>query len=76
VKYTLRRGRTYKAQLVLRGLTKMASNAQAQAAFQKFGFVDVEVTGVGRNRIARGRWTKRSTTLELPKEVVQIIEMK
>lgn len=54
----------------------MASNAQAQAAFQKFGFVDVEVTGVGRNRIARGRWTKRSTTLELPKEVVQIIEMK
>jgi hypothetical protein len=58
--YIVRKGRRYQATITLGLLQSVASNDLVADRFREAGFVEVEVTGSGRTRVAKG--SGRTTT--------------
>ena len=46
------------------------SNETVAGRFQQAGFTEVEVTGSGRNRFAKGLWPHPDASADLPAEIV------
>jgi hypothetical protein len=57
-KFTVRKGRRYRATIKLTGLKRLASNETIAGVFEKVGFAEVRVEGSGGTRYATGLWPR------------------
>jgi hypothetical protein len=73
--FTVREGKRYRAKIRLGVLEAIASNAKIAEELQKVGFVDVTVSGSGRDRHAEGMWPLADTTAEIPDRITSIEEL-
>jgi hypothetical protein len=69
-KFTVRQGKRYQAAIRLGFVQSWASNEAVAGRFQEVGFTEVEVTGSGRNRLAKGLWARPDASADLPPEIV------
>ena len=74
-KFTVKRGRRYRAVIKLAGLKRLASNETIANVLQSAGFSDVRVKGSGATRYAEALWPKDDATAEIPPEVVKVEEI-
>jgi hypothetical protein len=74
--FTVRQGRRYRAELELNGFESMASNQLLARKLEGYGFSDPVVSGKGRTRIATATWVRADATAELPKQIVNVLEIK
>ena len=72
MKYTVKQGVRYYAQIKLSGFEALASNEQIMGRLRDAGFVDVSVTGSGQYRGASVTWSKASATADIPSEIYNI----
>ena len=70
--YTVHKGRRYAATVRLSFFQSVASNEIVADKFREVGFTNVEVTGSGRTRHAKGSWTHDDVSAEIPDEVSDI----
>lgn len=49
-------GIKYRADVTLNFVQRLASNERVAEEFEKIGFIDITVTGDGKNRKATGTW--------------------
>jgi hypothetical protein len=74
-KFTVRKGRRYRATIGLTGLKRLASNETIAEVLRKVGFTEVRVEGSGRTRYATALWPKADATADIPPEVEKVEEM-
>ncbi|HXG80139.1 MAG TPA: hypothetical protein VNJ31_12485 [Methyloceanibacter sp.] len=74
-KYTVRKGRRYRASIRLGWAEQIASNDMIADRLRQAGFTEVHVTGSGRNRYAEALWPKEDATAEVPPQVVAVEEI-
>jgi hypothetical protein len=73
--YNLKNGQTYEADITLSGLQLFGSNDDVKAELSKAGFINITVTGSGKNRKAIGTWAGNTLEAPVPKEVSGIKEL-
>ena len=66
----VREGRRYQAIIKLDFVQSWAGNDTVAGKFEEAGFTEVEVTGSGRKRLAKGLWQHPDASAELPPEIV------
>jgi len=71
-RYTVEKGKRYKAKIALGLLQSVASNDMVAARLCEAGFTDVAVTGTGRTRTAEGLWPHEDSSAEIPSEITAI----
>ena len=74
-KFTVRKGRRYRATIKLTGLKRLASNETIAGVLRGVGFAEVAVAGSGGTRYAAALWPKTDTTADIPPEVVKVEEI-
>lgn len=74
-KYTVRKGRRYRATIKLTGLKRLASNDTIAGVLRGAGFAQVKVEGSGGTRQAEALWPKEDATADIPPEVVSVEEI-
>ena len=74
-KFTVHKGRRYRATIKLTGLKRLASNETIAGVLQGAGFAEVSVEGSGGTRYAEALWPKADATAEIPPEVVKVEEI-
>lgn len=73
--FTFGQGKRYRATLTLGWIEQIASNDMIAAEFAKAGFGEVVVQGEGETRLAQGTWTGASREVDLPGQVVDVVEV-
>ena len=71
-KYTVRKGKRYRATIRLGLFKSVASNEQVADQFREVGFTEVSVSGSGRERRGKGLWPHPDATAEVPDEITSI----
>jgi hypothetical protein len=71
---TLTQLKKYQATIPLQGVEIMASNAMILEKLMALGFVNVSVTGMGKQRLAQGTWGKDTVTGPLPAQAKKYIQ--
>jgi hypothetical protein len=74
-KFTVRKGRRYRATIKLTGLKRLASNETIAGVLRQAGFTEVRVEGSGGTRYATALWPKADATADIPPEVEKVEEM-
>jgi hypothetical protein len=74
-KFTVRKGRRYRATIKLTGLKRLASNETIAGVLRQVGFAEVRVEGSGGTRVATALWSKADATADIPPEVETVEEM-
>jgi hypothetical protein len=74
-KFTVRKGRRYRATIKLTGLKRLASNETVAGVLKTVGFAEVRVEGSGGTRYATALWPKADATADIPPEVEKVEEM-
>lgn len=75
LKFSVKRGKRYKAQISLSFFEQVAGNDTIAGMFAKAGFSEVSVTGNGATRYAEGRWAGADATAEMPAQIVSATEL-
>jgi hypothetical protein len=75
MKFTVEKGKRYKAVLKLSGFESWASNQTVAAELKKYGFSDVEVTGQSYVRYATASWPNEDVTADLPEQISDVKEI-
>ncbi len=74
-RYTLRKGKRYRATISLGLFQGVASNEMVANKFREAGFTEVEVAGSGRMRLGTGLWPHDDASAEVPDEVTSVSEI-
>ena len=74
-KFTVRKGRRYRATIRLTGLKRLASNDTVAGVLRSAGFAEVRVEGSGGTRYAEALWPKADASADIPSEVVKVEEI-
>ncbi len=74
-RFTVHKGKRYRATIKLTGLKRLASNATIAGVLEGAGFAEVSVEGSGGARYAEALWPKADATAEIPPEVVKVEEI-
>ena len=74
-KFTVRKGRRYRATIKLTGLKRLASNETIAGVLRSVGFAEVVVAGSGGTRYAEALWPKADAAADIPPEVVKVEEV-
>ena len=74
-KFTVRKGRRYRATIRLTGLKRLASNETVAGVLRSAGFAEVRVEGSGGTRYAEALWPKADASADIPPEVVKVEEI-
>jgi hypothetical protein len=69
-RFTVKQGRRYQANIRLGLVQSWTGNETVAGKFEEGGFTEVEVTGSGRNRLAKGLWPHPDASADLPAEIV------
>lgn len=72
MKYTVKQGSKYQADIKLNFIERIASNETIEKKFKDAGFVNVKVTGDGKNRVAIGEWPTKDSTADLPDQITSV----
>lgn len=72
--FTVEPDKAYWAKLRLTGFQTLATNGMISDRFKKLGFTNIDIKGSGEVRIASGKWTGASATVDLPEQVVEAHE--
>lgn len=72
MKYTVKNGVRYYAQIKLTGFEVLATNEQIAEKLKAAGFTDISVTGDGDYRGASATWIGKDTTANIPSEIYHI----
>ena len=72
MKFTLKKGMQYCAQIHLTGFEVLASNEQISGLLRDVGFVDIVVTGNGEYRRGSATWPRADRFVILPSEISDI----
>ena len=75
LKFTVKQGKRYKAQISLGFFEQVASNEMIAGMFEKAGFADVTVTGSGAVRYGEARWAGADAAAEMPSQIVSATEI-
>jgi hypothetical protein len=73
--FTVHTGRRYRATLSLGGIEQFASNDMVAAELQRYGFINVTVSGTAGTRFAEGTWRGPDTTAQLDARIVSVTEI-
>ena len=73
--FTLRKGKRYRATIVLHGFEQFASDDMLRDKFIGYGFTNVQVTGSGGTRTAEGTWSKDDVTGQIDSHVPTVTEI-
>jgi hypothetical protein len=73
--FTVRKGRRYKATIVLGFFEQVASNDTIAGMLTDAGFADVVVAGSGSRRMAEALWPGDDTTADMPSQVISAVEL-
>jgi hypothetical protein len=73
--FTVRKGRRYRATIVLGFFEQVASNDTIAAMLGDAGFSDVAVSGSGSRRSAEALWAGDDTTADMPSQIVSAVEI-
>lgn len=76
MKFNLRKGKRYKASLVLGMFQSAVSNDTLKKELAKVGFTDIVMSGKSYIRYVTASWDRDDAEREIPREVHQIIEIK
>jgi hypothetical protein len=76
MKFSLRKGKRYRASVVLGMFERMATNEQIAAELRNIGFVHVTVSGQGGVRYVTASWDRPDGERTIPRQVHEIIELK
>lgn len=76
MKFSLKKGKRYKASIVLGMFERMVSNEQLAVELKNIGFTDIIVSGQGGVRYIVAKWDRADATREIPRQVHEIIELK
>jgi hypothetical protein len=74
-KFTVRKGRRYRATIRLTGLKRLASNDTVAGVLRSAGFAEVRVEGSGGTRYAEALWPKADISADIPPEIVKVEEI-
>jgi hypothetical protein len=74
-KFTVRKGRRYRATIRLTGLKRLASNETVAGVLRSAGFAEVRIEGSGGTRYAEALWPKADASADIPPEVVKVEEI-
>lgn len=74
-KFTVRKGRRYRATIKLTGLKRLASNETVAGVLRTVGFSEIRVEGSGGTRYAEALWPKADVTADIPPEIDKIEEV-
>jgi hypothetical protein len=74
-KFTVRKGRRYRATIKLTGLKRLASNETIAGVLRTVGFAEIRVEGSGGTRYATALWAKADATADIPPEVERVEEI-
>jgi hypothetical protein len=74
-KFTVRKGKRYRAAISLGWLEAMVGNDRVAQQIADAGFTDVEVRGQGREREAEALWPLEDATAEIPRQIREIVEI-
>jgi hypothetical protein len=74
-KFTVRKGRRYRATIKLTGLKRLASNGTIAGLLARAGFAEIVVEGSGGTRYAKALWPKDDASAEIPPEIVTVEEI-
>jgi len=72
MKYTVKTGMRYYAQIKLTGFEVLASNEQIAAKLAAAGFSHISVTGNGDYRGASATWLGKDATADIPSEIYHV----
>jgi hypothetical protein len=75
-KYTVRRGRRYRATITLGWAELWVGNETIASSLHAAGFTEVSVTGSGGTRLAEALWPGPDTTGEMPSQVNTVVEFR
>jgi hypothetical protein len=74
-RFTVRKGRRYRATIRLTGVKRLASNETIAGVLRSAGFTQIRVEGSGGTRQAEALWAKEDASAEIPPEVVKVEEI-
>jgi hypothetical protein len=74
--FTLRQHKRYRAEIRLSFVeAAVASEARIVEELSKLGWIDVTVSGSGRDRVAEGTWPSTDVTVDLPDRIKSVEEV-
>ena len=74
-KYSVKNGHRYRCKVTLSGVETWASNSTVAQRFADLGFIGVQVTGGGYERVAEGTWGGANIDVETPEQLSDIKEI-
>lgn len=76
MRFNLRKGKRYKASVVLGTFESGVANDTLKKELAKEGFSDIVMSGKGYIRYVTASWDRPDTVKQLPRQVHEIIEIK
>lgn len=73
--FTVRRGRRYRATIMLGLIEQLAGNETIADRLRDAGFTDVRVHGAGTKRTAEALWPKDDASALLPSQISSVVEV-
>jgi hypothetical protein len=73
--FTVHQGKRYRATLSLGLLERFGSNDTIADRLEAAGFTEITITGSGRTRIVEALWPGPDSTAEMPKQIVELVEL-
>jgi hypothetical protein len=70
--FTVESGKRYRARIRLGFFEGVASNRTIADKLEEAGFVNVVVTGGGRDRVAEGTWPGATTSADMPDQIKSV----
>jgi hypothetical protein len=76
MKFSLKKGKRYKASIVLGMFERMAGNEQIAAELRNVGFSNITISGQGGVRYVVASWDRPDADRDIPRQVHEIIELR
>ena len=73
--FTVHQGKRYRARISLGWIERFASNETIADRLRAAGFTDIAISGSGSTRMAEALWPQPDATAEMPKQIVEVVEV-
>ena len=73
--FTVHQGKRYRARISLGWIERFASNETIADRLRAAGFTDIAISGSGSTRMAEALWPQPNATAEMPKQIVEVVEV-
>ena len=73
--FTVHQGKRYRARISLGWIERFASYETIADRLRVAGFADIAISGSGSIRMAEALWPQPDATAEMPKQIVDVVEV-